>query len=96
MSQPGKSNVLRSILAGAAGAMVFAVGFTPAHAATVLNRYERTCNQFGANCSSWVQVNPPYSSQVGNTCIQTNRQWGWAWVTATYTRTTPKGVSCKW
>ncbi|MFC8617285.1 hypothetical protein ACFT9M_12855 [Micromonospora purpureochromogenes] len=43
------------------------VGLTaPANAATVLNRFERSCY---FSCSPWAQVNGPYNASVGSDCV---------------------------
>jgi hypothetical protein len=79
-----------------AGAALFglAINATPASAVTVNNNFVRTCDQNRTRCSSWQQINGAYVSYVGSTCTETDRMWGWAWVTATYRWTTPPGVRC--
>lgn len=47
-----------------AGLFAFAA---QAHSATVLNRFQRSCN-FGS-CSPFVQTNPPYQPSVGSDCV---------------------------
>lgn len=47
-----------------AGLLAFA---TQAHAATVLNRFQRSCNW--GSCSAFVQTNPPYQRSIGSDCV---------------------------
>ncbi|RUL94554.1 MULTISPECIES: hypothetical protein [Micromonospora] len=62
-----------------AGLLVTAIGLTtaavPASAATVYNRFERTCTIGNQNCSKFVQTNPPYRSAFGSDCV-TKRVFG--------------------
>ena len=60
-----KSAMLAAVLLIAlAGLLAFAA---QAHAATVLNRFQRSCN-FGS-CSLFVQTNPSYRPSVGSDCV---------------------------
>lgn len=56
--------MLAAMLVAVAGVFAFA---TQAHAATVLNRFQRSCN-FGF-CSAFVQTNPPYQASIGSVCV---------------------------
>lgn len=50
-------------------ALAAALAFSaPAHAATVLNRFQRTCNVI-VGCSPFEQVNGPYQPSVGSECV---------------------------
>ncbi len=87
---------MRIAAATAAGLMVLAIGSTSANAATVLNRYERTCNEKGNSCGAWKQTNGAYNGKFGSTCVQYNRQFGWFWVVKTVTTTNAKaGGDCR-
>lgn len=60
-----KSAVLAAaVLITLTGLLAFAA---QGHAATVLNRFQRSCN-FGS-CSPFVQTNPPYQPSVGSDCV---------------------------
>ncbi|MEV0606185.1 hypothetical protein AB0I61_07400 [Polymorphospora rubra] len=58
---------------------------TPANAATVLNRFERSC-YFG--CSPWVQVNGAYNASVGSDCVTKS------WTGTTTVRKPTPGARC--
>lgn len=89
---------IRAIAAAAAAGLILSVSSAaPANAVTILNRYERTCDQNGRGCGGWRLVSGARSSDVGSTCIQYNRQYGWAWVVGTISRTYPwAGADCRW
>lgn len=55
---------LVGVLVALAAVLAFSA---PAHAATVLNRFQRSCN-FGM-CSAFVQTNPPYQPSIGSDCV---------------------------
>lgn len=64
-NRPAKPVVLvAAMLIALAALLAFA---TQAHGATVLNRFQRSCN-FGS-CSPFVQTNPPYQPSVGSDCV---------------------------
>jgi hypothetical protein len=65
-----RSRLAKLIVLGAAMMIALAglLAFTSeAHAATVLNRFQRSCN-FG-HCSPFVQTNPPYQPSIGSDCV---------------------------
>lgn len=65
---------------------LIAVGFAaPASAATVLNRFERSCY---FSCSQWVQVNGAYHPEVGSDCVTQS------WTGTTTVRKPQPGARC--
>jgi hypothetical protein len=71
------------------GAVALSLGLicaaAPANAATVLNRFERSCN---FTCSPFVQVNGTYQPSVGSNCVTTT------WFVSTSSYTLPPGHRC--
>lgn len=57
----------------------------PAAAATVLNRFERSCY---VTCSAFIQVNGPYVASVGSNCVTKS------WFGNTTSYTLPAGRRC--